>query len=128
MRTYMLGGGFGRRLNGDYIVPAALASKALGGKPVKMVMRREDDAAFDSVRSPSLSKLRMAFDGDKKVIAMETAVASGWPTKHHGPAEPPWSHDQPHHAPRHRQKTPPGQMSFAALDLDLDPQDHDEEE
>lgn len=81
MRTYMLGGGFGRRLNGDYIVPAALASKALGGKPVKMVMRREDDSAFDSVRSPSLSKLRMAFDADKKVIAMETAVASGWPTK-----------------------------------------------
>lgn len=58
----------------------------------------------------------------------ELRPASGWPTKHHGPAEPPWSHDQPHHAPRHRQKTPPGQMSFAALDLDLDPQDHDEEE
>ena len=25
MRTYLLGGGFGRRLNGDYAVPAALA-------------------------------------------------------------------------------------------------------
>ena len=36
MRTYLLGGGFGRRLNGDYAVAAALASKALG-KPVKMV-------------------------------------------------------------------------------------------
>jgi len=81
MRTYMLGGGFGRRLNGDYAIPVALASKALDGKPVKMVMKREDDARFDSPRSPSVSKIRMAFDADKKVVAMDSAVASGWPTK-----------------------------------------------
>jgi len=60
MRSYMLGGGFGRRLNGDYIVPAALASKAVG-KPVKLVFSREEDAQFDSIRSPSVQKLRMAF-------------------------------------------------------------------
>lgn len=81
MRSYMLGGGFGRRLNGDYAVPVALASQALGGKPVKMVMSRPDDALFDSVRPPTLSRLKMAFDAQKKVIAMDTAVASGWPTK-----------------------------------------------
>ncbi|MEH6645030.1 xanthine dehydrogenase family protein molybdopterin-binding subunit [Sulfitobacter sp.] len=80
MRTYMLGGGFGRRLNGDYTVPAALTSKALGGKPVKLVFMREDDAKFDSPRSPSVQKLRMAFDGDKKVLGMEHHAAAGWPT------------------------------------------------
>jgi hypothetical protein len=45
MRTYSLGGGFGRRLNGDYTVPAALAAKALG-KQVKMVLTRPDDMRF----------------------------------------------------------------------------------
>lgn len=81
MRTYLLGGGFGRRLNGDYAVPVALASKALGGKPVKMLMARPEDVHFDSVRPPTMSRLRMAFDADKQVIAMDSAVASGWPTK-----------------------------------------------
>lgn len=80
MRTYMLGGGFGRRLNGDYTVPAALASKALGGMPVKLVLFREDDAQFDSPRSPSVQKLRMAFDDQKKVVGMEHHAAAGWPT------------------------------------------------
>src|SRR4029453_6842769 len=70
MRTYSIGGGFGRRLNGDYAVPAALAAKALG-KPVKLVLTRPDDTRFDSFRSPSIQKLRLAFDARGKVLAME---------------------------------------------------------
>ena len=80
MRTYLIGGGFGRRLNGDYAVPAALAAQAFG-KPVKMVLTRADDARFDSVRSPSLQVLRMAFDDSGKVTAMEHHAAAGWPTE-----------------------------------------------
>ena len=81
MRTYLLGGGFGRRLNGDYAVPAALTSKALGGVPVKLILTRPQDAEFDSVRSPSVQKVRMAFDADNNVIAMDSAATAGWPTK-----------------------------------------------
>jgi isoquinoline 1-oxidoreductase beta subunit len=80
LRSYLLGGGFGRRLNGDYLVPAALAAKALG-KPVKMVLTREDDARFDSVRSPSVQRLRMAFDGSGQIQAMEHHACAGWPTQ-----------------------------------------------
>lgn len=80
MKTYRLGGGFGRRLNGDYAVGAALAAKAVG-KPVKMIMSREDDVKFDSVRSPSVQKMRMAFDGAGNVTGMEHHVACGWPTE-----------------------------------------------
>jgi len=79
LRQYLLGGGFGRRLNGDYTVPAALAAKALG-KPVKLVLTRTDDARFDSFRSPSIQKLRMAFDAGGKVTAMDHHASAGWPT------------------------------------------------
>jgi isoquinoline 1-oxidoreductase beta subunit len=79
MRTYSIGGGFGRRLNGDYTVPAALGAKALG-KPVKLVLTRPDDMRFDSFRSPSIQTLRMAFDAGGKVAAMEHHASAGWPT------------------------------------------------
>lgn len=80
MRTYLIGGGFGRRLNGDYAVPAALAAKALG-RPVKLVWTREDDVRFDSPRSPSVQRLRMAFDADGQVTGMQHHASAGWPTQ-----------------------------------------------
>ncbi|MDA8953469.1 molybdopterin-dependent oxidoreductase [Pseudomonadales bacterium] len=79
MRTYVLGGGFGRRLNGDYGVPALLAAKALG-KPVKVVFSREDDSRFDSPRSASVQKVSMAFDSAEKIIGMQHHATAGWPT------------------------------------------------
>ena len=79
LRTYPIGGAFGRRLNGDYAVPAALAAKALG-KPVKLVLTRPDDMRFDSFRSPSIQTLRLAFDAQGKVTAMEHHASAGWPT------------------------------------------------
>jgi CO/xanthine dehydrogenase Mo-binding subunit len=79
MRTYMLGGGFGRRLDGDYAVPAALAAKAVG-KPVKMVCTRPDDMRYDCPRSPSVQFVRMAFGDGGQVTAMEHHAAAGWPT------------------------------------------------
>jgi isoquinoline 1-oxidoreductase beta subunit len=80
LNTYLLGGGFGRRLNGDYMVPAALAAKAMG-RPVKLLLTRADDARFDSPRSPSTQRLRMAFDERGAVTAMEHHASAGWPTK-----------------------------------------------
>ena len=79
MVTYLIGGGFGRRLDGDYAVPAALAAKAIG-KPVKMVCTRPDDMRFDCPRSPSVQVVRMAFGEGGRVTAMDQQAAAGWPT------------------------------------------------
>jgi CO/xanthine dehydrogenase Mo-binding subunit len=78
MRTYLIGGGFGRRLNGDYCVPAALTAKATK-LPIKMVLTREDDSLLDSIRSPTVQTLRLGFDTQGKPIAMDHAAAAGWP-------------------------------------------------
>ncbi len=80
MRSYLLGGGFGRRLNGDYVVPAALAAKAVG-KPVKLICTRSDDVLFDSFRSPSIQRVRMAFNAERKVVGMTHDASAGWPTE-----------------------------------------------
>ena len=80
---YYLGGGFGRRLTGDYMVPAALTAKALG-KPVKMVFTRPDDARFDSIRSCSVQRVRSALSGGRPV-AYDHAAAAGWPTAAQAP-------------------------------------------
>jgi CO/xanthine dehydrogenase Mo-binding subunit len=85
MRSYLLGGGFGRRLDGDYAVPAALAAKAIG-RPVKMVCTRPDDMRFDCPRSPSTQVLRAAWDDGGRVTAMEHHAAAGWPTAVMSPA------------------------------------------
>ena len=79
IHQYYLGGGFGRRLWGDQMIPAALAAKALG-KPVKLVFSRAEDSRFDCVRSPSVQQFDASFDADGKLTGIEHAAAAGWPT------------------------------------------------
>jgi CO/xanthine dehydrogenase Mo-binding subunit len=86
MRTHLLGGGFGRRLFGDYAVLAALAAKAIG-RPVKLLCTREDDARLDCFRSPSLQRVRMAFDRGGAITGMEHHAAAGWPTEAMSPTD-----------------------------------------
>jgi isoquinoline 1-oxidoreductase subunit beta len=42
-----------------------------------MVLTRADDMRFDSFRSPSIQTLRMAFDADGKVTAMDHQASAG---------------------------------------------------
>ena len=67
----LMGGGFGRRLEHDYAVEAALVSKALHeakmGGPVKVIWTREDDMRCSTYRPVSLHQLNAVLDG------------AGWP-------------------------------------------------
>src|SRR5438309_11022234 len=57
----LLGGGFGRRLEHDYAVEAALLSKAIHA-PVKITWTREDDMRCSTYRPASLHKLSASLD------------------------------------------------------------------
>lgn len=48
--------------------------------PIKLVFFREDDSLIDCPRSPSVQKLRLALDTDRKIAAMEHSAAAGWPS------------------------------------------------
>jgi isoquinoline 1-oxidoreductase subunit beta len=61
-RSY-LGGGFGRRLLADFVVQAALCSKAVG-RPVKVIWSREEDIKQDWFRPAFLLKSRAALGAD----------------------------------------------------------------
>ncbi len=65
----LMGGGFGRRLEHDYAVEAALVSKAINA-PVKVIWTREDDMRFSTYRPASLHQLSATLDGSGMPVAL----------------------------------------------------------
>ena len=68
VHTTFLGGGFGRRLEVDFITAAVEASKAVK-KPVKLIWTREDDMTHDAYRPPAFDQATGAFDAKGKLVA-----------------------------------------------------------
>ncbi len=64
-----MGGGFGRRSEGDYTVEAALVAREIK-KPVKLIWTREEDIGYGMFRPQNYQCLEAALDSSGKV--------SGW--------------------------------------------------
>jgi isoquinoline 1-oxidoreductase subunit beta len=71
----LMGGGFGRRLEHDYAVEAALVSKAVNA-PVKVVWSREDDMRSSTYRPASCHKLSAVLDGQGWPVAFSHLIVS----------------------------------------------------
>ena len=80
VRTTFLGGGFGRRIDVDFITQAIEISKA-AGMPVKLVWSREDDMTHDFYRPASVHKMSAGLDAAGKPVAYKFSVASPSVTK-----------------------------------------------
>ncbi len=86
VRTTFLGGGFGRRIDVDFITQAVEISKA-AGMPVKLIWSREDDMTHDFYRPASIHKLSAGLDAAGRPVAYKFSVASPSVTKRmFGPA------------------------------------------
>lgn len=66
VHTTLMGGGFGRRYQADFVMEAAQVAKATG-KPVMVLWTREDDMQHDFYRPASYHKLHGAISKDGTV-------------------------------------------------------------
>ena len=71
----LMGGGFGRRLEHDYGVEAALVSKAVN-LPIKVLWTREDDMKFSTYRPVSLHQISATVGDDGHPTALTHRIIS----------------------------------------------------
>jgi isoquinoline 1-oxidoreductase beta subunit len=71
----LIGGGFGRRLNVDYGIEAALVARAAEA-PVKVIWTREDDIRHDYYRPMSCHKMRAGLDAQNHVTSWTHHIAA----------------------------------------------------
>lgn len=71
--TTLLGGGFGRRFETDFLVQAVTLSKK-AGKPVKVFWTREEDMQHDFYRPAYLGRIRGGLDAQGNVVAWHHRV------------------------------------------------------
>jgi isoquinoline 1-oxidoreductase subunit beta len=85
VHTTLMGGGFGRRYMGDFVMEAAQISKVTG-KPVMVLWAREDDMQHDFYRPASYHRFWGALDDKGKVAAWKhfqtsTSIEAMWNDK-----------------------------------------------
>jgi isoquinoline 1-oxidoreductase beta subunit len=71
----LLGGGFGRRLEVDYVVLAAQVAMALPGQPVQLTWSREEDSTHDFFRPMHVAQLQASHDGLGQVQSLQIKSA-----------------------------------------------------
>ena len=75
INTTYLGGGFGRKTHGEIALQAALASRAVNGRPVKVLWAREDDVQQGQYRQTMMCRFRAVLNEAGQITGMRIRVA-----------------------------------------------------
>ena len=75
VQVQLLGGGFGRRLDADFIVQAAAIAREAGGVPVQTIWSREQDMTHDFYRPACVSRFTAGFDAAGQLLAWHNTSA-----------------------------------------------------
>jgi isoquinoline 1-oxidoreductase beta subunit len=86
VHTTLMGGGFGRRYQADFVMEAAQVAAKSAGKPIMVLWTREDDMHHDFYRPASFHKLQGALDSNGNLAAWKhfqtsTSIAAKWSQK-----------------------------------------------
>src|SRR4051812_8902004 len=71
----MLGGGFGRRGQTDYVRQAVLIAKQMPGTPIKLLWSREEDMQHGAYHPITQCKLTAGFDADNNLTALRVRLS-----------------------------------------------------
>lgn len=69
VQPLLLGGGFGRKSKPDFASEAAILSRALEGRPVKLTFTREDDIQHSYFHTASVERLEAGLDARGRPVA-----------------------------------------------------------
>ena len=75
VNVQLLGGGFGRRLDVDFVGQAAAIAKAAGGAPVQTFWSREEDTTHDFYRPAAVSRFKAGLDAAGRLVAWHNVSA-----------------------------------------------------
>lgn len=75
LHVTLLGGGFGRRLEVDYVAQAVRVALQCDGLPVQLVWSREEDTTHDFYRPMHVATLRAAIDAQGQVSSLRIKSA-----------------------------------------------------
>ncbi len=75
VQVQLLGGGFGRRLDVDFVGQAAYIARVAGGAPVQTLWSREEDMRHDFYRPACVSRFKAGFDAQGQLVAWRNVSA-----------------------------------------------------
>lgn len=76
VHTPSMGGAFGRRIEADFSLCAALMAKETGGRPIKVTWTREQDIRHDAYRPAAAAKLQARLGEDGLPTALDMKIAA----------------------------------------------------